>query len=285
MYFYDPIRKLESILIINVGRALPYPSTSFFDLLWGASKSIFHWDLRFCPREFEGFKGFVKQITAIQTQHRMRLSNCFQTRFGWVIILGDQTSMAQMLPIADICTVAALASVGCVQRHWHDRICRFCVPYITPHAHMPTIILQTCRLSPPHARLTQRIVSWQWMLTARVGRTVVCSNSIRQTQSRLGHLRRRLPTRNVQGRSVALEFGSRFSRVVTAVIIRFKDATKINQSIVAANVKARGPGSLDGLSMHVLACTNCSKCFYATNRAGKPYRAAAGRHKLQYGLC
>ena len=50
--------------------------------------------------------------------------------------------------------------------------------------------------------------------------------------------------------------------IATAVIIRFKDARKIDESVVAASQKSRGIGSLAGLNMRVFACCSCYKFFY-----------------------
>ena len=68
----------------------------------------------------------------------------------------------------------------------------------------------------------------------------------------------------------------------TAVIIRFKDASKIDESIVAANSKSHGLGSLEGLNMRILACCSCSKFFYH-----KPSRSRnhSANHKLKCGIC
>ena len=70
--------------------------------------------------------------------------------------------------------------------------------------------------------------------------------------------------------------------VATAVIIRFKDASQIDESIVAANLKVRGHGSLDGLNMRVFACCSCSKFFYT---ALKYSRTNSANHKLKCGIC
>ena len=67
--------------------------------------------------------------------------------------------------------------------------------------------------------------------------------------------------------------------VATAVIIRFKDARKIDESVVAASQKSRGIGSLAGLNMRVFACCSCNKFFY---------EAPGGRsinHKRKCGIC
>ena len=63
----------------------------------------------------------------------------------------DETAqkMTVLVPLPDICTVAALACVDFVQNHWHDRTCRLRVPHITPHA-------DSRRSSQPTARCTQR---------------------------------------------------------------------------------------------------------------------------------
>ena len=67
--------------------------------------------------------------------------------------------------------------------------------------------------------------------------------------------------------------------IATAVIIRFKDASKINASMVAASTKARGLKSLEGLNTTVLACSSCSKFFYASSSTRK------ANHKLKCGIC
>ena len=46
--------------------------------------------------------------------------------------------------------------------------------------------------------------------------------------------------------------------IATAVIIRFKDASKIDESMVAATQKSRGISSLEGLNMRVFACCSCT---------------------------
>ena len=69
--------------------------------------------------------------------------------------------------------------------------------------------------------------------------------------------------------------------VATAVIIRFKDASKINASLVAANQKSRGAKSLEGLNTRVLACSSCSKFFYVSQ---KGYTNSAN-HKHKCGIC
>ena len=70
--------------------------------------------------------------------------------------------------------------------------------------------------------------------------------------------------------------------IATAVIIRFKDASKINESIVAANSKSHGLGSLEGLNMRILACCSCSKFFY--HKPSKS-RNLSANHKLKCGIC
>ena len=69
--------------------------------------------------------------------------------------------------------------------------------------------------------------------------------------------------------------------IATAVIIRFKDASKINASMVAASPKARGVKSLEGLNTNVLACSSssCSKFFYASCSTRK------ANHRLKCGIC
>ena len=69
--------------------------------------------------------------------------------------------------------------------------------------------------------------------------------------------------------------------IATAVIIRFKDARKIDESMVAASQKSRGISSLAGLNMRVFACCSCSKFFYTA--AGQVRQR--WNHKLKCGIC
>jgi hypothetical protein len=63
------------------------------------------------------------------------------------LVLDETAQKTVLVPLPDICTVAALAGVDFVQHHWHDRIRRFRVPHITPHA-------DSRRSSQPTARWT-----------------------------------------------------------------------------------------------------------------------------------
>ena len=91
-------------------------------------------------------------ISFISTSDTRPLEGCqglgikmkrFRSRFSssW----RDSAKSDSMVPIPDMCTVVALAGVGFIQCHWHERMRRFWFPYMTPHA-------DYCRLSKPTAR-------------------------------------------------------------------------------------------------------------------------------------
>ena len=95
------------------------------------------------------------------------------------LVLDETAQKTVLVPLPDICTVAALAGVDFVQNHWHDRTCRLRVPHITPHAD------SAGRLSPPHAALNAKVISSECLLN-RLDAGPGCTRLTHTTRAEVG---------------------------------------------------------------------------------------------------